>query len=90
MSQYILREYYEVCAGDICEDLLNESDKKKIREMGANLKKITDQHYDINNVVGDRLAIYEKSFADSGFDPRNHRKYEEELKGMPDDPNPES
>ena len=32
MSQYILREYYEVCPGDVCEDLLTEADKKKIQE----------------------------------------------------------
>ena len=65
-------------------------DKNHVKQMGANLKKTTDQYYDINKVIGDRLSIYEKSFADSGFDPRKNRRYEEELKGMPDDPTPES
>ena len=65
-------------------------DRKSVKRMGDNLKKFTDQHYDINNVIEDRLVIYEKCFTDCGFDPRNHRKFEEELEGMPDDPNPES
>ena len=61
-------------------------DKKHLKQMGANLKKITDEFYDANKVVDDRLVIYEKCFTDCGFDPRKNRKYEEELEGMPDDP----
>jgi len=61
-------------------------DKSHVKQMGVNLKKITDEHYDINSVVRDRLNIYYKCFDDCGFDPRNFRKYEEELKDMPDDP----
>ena len=53
--------------------------KKKIKEMGNNLKKITDEHYDLNKVVGDRLDIYEECFRVMNFDPRESRRFEEEL-----------
>ena len=33
-------------------------DKKHRREMGENLKKITDEQFDLNKVVGQRLDIY--------------------------------
>ena len=32
MSTYILREYFELCPGDICQDLLTEEDKRRMNE----------------------------------------------------------
>ena len=32
MSTYILREYFELCPGDVCQDLLTEEDKRRIKE----------------------------------------------------------
>jgi len=34
MSQQLLREFFELCSGGICEDLLTESDKKYMAEGG--------------------------------------------------------
>jgi hypothetical protein len=34
-DKYLLREYYELCAGGVCRDLLTEDDKRQIREEGA-------------------------------------------------------
>ena len=35
MSKYLLREFYELCEGGICEDLLTEDEKRRIRENNA-------------------------------------------------------
>ena len=35
MSKYLLREYYELCEGGVCQDLLTEDDKRMIRDHGA-------------------------------------------------------
>jgi|TARA_R110002110_G_scaffold348098_3_gene558309 hypothetical protein len=32
MSTYLLREYFELCPGDTCQDLLTEEDKRRMRE----------------------------------------------------------
>ena len=32
MSKYLLREFYELCEGGICEDLLTEDEKRRIKE----------------------------------------------------------
>jgi hypothetical protein len=35
MSKYLLREFYELCEGGICEDLLTEDEKRRIKEDNA-------------------------------------------------------
>ena len=35
MSKYLLREYYELCEGGICQDLLTEEEKRMVRENNA-------------------------------------------------------
>jgi len=35
MSKYLLREFYELCEGGICEDLLTEDEKRRIKENNA-------------------------------------------------------
>ena len=32
MSTYLLREYFELCPGDVCQDLLTEDDKRRMQE----------------------------------------------------------
>ena len=32
MTKYLLREYYEICAGGVCQDLLTEGEKQQIKE----------------------------------------------------------
>lgn len=35
MNKYLLREYYELCPGGVCEDILTESEKRKVRNEGV-------------------------------------------------------
>ena len=35
MKQYLLREYYELCDGGICQDFLTESEKLQVKKDGA-------------------------------------------------------
>jgi len=35
MSKYLLREYYELCPNGTCQDLLNEEEKRDVRENNA-------------------------------------------------------
>ncbi len=35
MNKYILREYYELCDGGVCQDLLTEDEKRRVREENA-------------------------------------------------------
>jgi hypothetical protein len=35
MKQYLLREYYELCEGGICQDFLTESEKMEVRDGNA-------------------------------------------------------
>jgi|TARA_Y100000034_G_scaffold25303_1_gene29797 hypothetical protein len=35
MSKYLLREYYELCEGGICQDFLTEGEKRMVNEQGA-------------------------------------------------------
>lgn len=51
MSQELLREFFELCPGGICEDLLTESEKKYMKEGGLILSgKI--QEADVKNGNG--------------------------------------
>ena len=34
-DKYLLREYYELCEGGICQDLLTEDEKRRVRENNA-------------------------------------------------------
>ena len=34
-NKYLIREYYELCAGGVCQDLLSEAEKKDIKENNA-------------------------------------------------------
>lgn len=42
-------------------------DKSLREKMGNNLKKITDVYFDINNVVYERLVLYQKVFEELRF-----------------------
>ena len=35
MSKYLLREYYELCEGGVCQDFLTEGEKRMVNEQGA-------------------------------------------------------
>ena len=31
-SKYLIREFYELCAGGVCQDLLTEEEKRQVAE----------------------------------------------------------
>ena len=51
-------------------------DRKHRLEMGANLKKVVDKHYNINNIVVERLGLYQEII-------KAKESYEESLKPTP-------
>jgi len=50
---------------------------KKIVEMGNNLHEVTQQYFDINKVVSQRLSLYEACFKDLKYDPFKDASNEE-------------
>ena len=50
MSKYLLREYYELCEGGVCQDLLTEDEKRLVRENKAVF--LTGVWWDGNDVMG--------------------------------------
>ena len=34
-NKYLIREFYELCAGGVCQDLLTEEEKRDIKENNA-------------------------------------------------------
>ena len=51
MSKYLLREYYELCAGGVCEDLLTEDEKVQVKN-GATFLSGIMQRVDEQNGNG--------------------------------------
>jgi len=51
VSKYLLREYYELCAGGICEDLLSEDEKVQVKN-GATFLSGIMQRVDEQNGNG--------------------------------------
>jgi len=51
MSKYLLREYYELCAGGVCEDLLTEAEKIQVKN-GATFLSGIMQRVDEQNGNG--------------------------------------
>ena len=49
MSKYLLREYYELCEGGICQDFLTEHEKKLVSEGKACFLTGVMQRYGIEN-----------------------------------------
>jgi len=52
MSKVLLREYYALCEGGVCQDLLTEAEKRDIRENNAMYLTGLMQHCDVQNGNG--------------------------------------
>lgn len=50
---------------------------KKVQEMGNNLNQLTEKYFNINNVVGQRLSLYEAAFQELKHNPFNDMNKEE-------------
>tara|TARA_B100000809_G_scaffold266706_1_gene330892 strand:- start:1316 stop:1927 length:612 start_codon:yes stop_codon:yes gene_type:complete len=48
MSKYLLREYYELCEGGVCSDLLTEAEKKIVADGGLILTGIMQKCNELN------------------------------------------
>tara|TARA_Y100000310_G_scaffold86437_1_gene83303 strand:- start:2469 stop:3077 length:609 start_codon:yes stop_codon:yes gene_type:complete len=51
-NKYLLREYYELCPGGVCQDLLTEDEKRQVREEGATFLSGVMQRCDEQNGNG--------------------------------------
>lgn len=49
MPKYLLREYYELCEGGVCQDYLTEDEKRLVREKKAVFLTGVMQRYGIEN-----------------------------------------
>ena len=58
MGQKLLREYYELCEGGVCQDLLTEEEKRRVREEGATFLSGLMQEAGVLNGNG---RVYEES-----------------------------
>jgi len=52
MSKVLLREYYALCEGGVCQDLLTEAEKRDIKENNAMYLTGLMQHCDVQNGNG--------------------------------------
>ena len=57
MKKFLLREYYELCAGGVCQDLLNEAEKAEVKNGAVYLSGIM-QRVDEQNGNG---RVYPKN-----------------------------
>ena len=59
MSKKLLREYYELCEGCVCQDLLTEDEKKFV-----------DEFMEIMKTPGSRAVVYDADADDeANYDP---------------------
>jgi len=49
MSKYLLREFYELCDGGVCQDFLTEAEKKLVKEGKATFLTGVMQRYGVEN-----------------------------------------
>ena len=52
MSKFLIREYYELCEGGVCQDLLTEEEKRMVRENNAMFLTGVMQRSDAQNGNG--------------------------------------
>ena len=76
MSKVLLREYYELCEGGVCQDLLTEDEKKFVSEGGMILSGIMQMAETLNgNKRKYPIAILEKEV-------RNYQKLVKERRAL--------
>ena len=84
-KQFVLREYYALCDGGVCKDLLTEEEKRQIHEEGAVYMSGKLQEADVQNGNGRvyPLAILEREM-------KNYEKLVAENRALGELDHPES
>ena len=77
MSKYLLREYYELCEGGVCQDFLTEGEKRMVNEQGAVFLTGVIQAADQKNGNG---RIYPKMILEREVE--NYRKIIDENRAL--------
>ena len=77
MSKYLLREYYELCEGGVCQDFLPEGEKRMVNEQGAVFLTGVIQAADQKNGNG---RIYPKMILEREVE--NYRKIIDENRAL--------
>tara|TARA_R110002074_G_scaffold113587_1_gene242734 strand:- start:100 stop:762 length:663 start_codon:yes stop_codon:yes gene_type:complete len=77
MSKYLLREYYELCEGGVCEDLLTEEEKRMVRENNILILSGVMQRADAQNGNG---RIYPRPILEREME--NYKKLVKERRAL--------
>ena len=83
MSKLLLREYYELCPGGICEDLLTEAEKKLVKEGVLILSGIMQK----SDVVNGNGRIYPREVLEREVE--NYKKLVQERRALGELDHPE-
>ena len=81
----LLREYYELCAGGVCEDLLTEDEKRRMRDEGAVFLTGLMQMAEVQNGNG---RVYPSKILMR--EVKNYKKLVEERRALGELDHPES
>lgn len=84
MSKYLLREYYELCEGGVCQDLLTEDEKRMVRENKAVFLTGVMQRADAPN---GNLRVYPRTVLEREL--KNYTKIVEERRALGELDHPE-
>lgn len=84
MSKYLLREYYELCEGGVCQDLLTEDEKRLVRENKAVFLTGVMQRADAQNGNG---RVYPRTVLEREL--KNYTKIVQERRALGELDHPE-
>jgi len=77
MSKLLLREYYELCEGGVCQDFLTEEEKRNVRDHGACFLTGVMQKCDTVNGNG---RIYPRNILEKEI--KNYKKIVDERRAL--------
>tara|TARA_Y100001972_G_C7594313_1_gene297877 strand:+ start:223 stop:834 length:612 start_codon:yes stop_codon:yes gene_type:complete len=84
-KQYVLREYFALCDGGICKDLLTEEEKRQVREEGVIFLSGKLQEADVQNGNG---RVYPVKILER--EVKNYQKFVDENRALGELDHPES
>ena len=62
MNKFLLREYFELCDGGVCQDLLTEADKAFVRSGGIDINPTRASKYELlNSSLIDEFKYFTKT-----------------------------
>tara|TARA_R100000008_G_scaffold86256_1_gene78598 strand:- start:73 stop:714 length:642 start_codon:yes stop_codon:yes gene_type:complete len=84
-KKYVLREFYELCEGGVCQDLLTEEEKRMVKDGDAMFLTGIMQKYDVENGNG---RVYGKKVLER--EVKNYKKVVEDNRALGELDHPET